>query len=151
MMFSIRCFLASFGMSSSKKRNFRLGGMSVTMIWIFFCVHVGESEGRRYGVLKFWPGFEEREAGPQLKLRGWKRKEGRVTEGYQSSKIGKLSHPYLCTRVVHTQVFLITDDGKTVEAETRLLVGHSRKGGLPKVTSLRILDSHTFLVHSLHT
>ena len=26
-------------------------------------MHVGESEGRRYEVLKFWPGFEEREAG----------------------------------------------------------------------------------------
>ena len=114
-------------------------------------MHVGESEGRRYEVLKFWPGFESWEAGRPLKLRGRTLKEGRAAEGYQSSNFGKLSHPYLCTRVVHTQVFLITDEGKTVEAETRLLVGHSRKGGLPKVTSLRILDSHTFLVHSLHT
>ena len=56
-----------------------------------------------------------------LKLRGWTRKDGRVTEGYQSSNFGKLSHPYLCTRVLHTQT---TDDGRTVEGG-RSPAGHT--------------------------
>ena len=34
----------------------------------------------------------------------------RVAEGYQSSNFGKLSHPYLCTKALHTYAFVETGE-----------------------------------------